>query len=58
VLRNFIRSFEGVRIVEITQDYLPLPLLSKYRVMQPCLVFLSRFFPWLSFSIIVVIEKE
>jgi SAM-dependent methyltransferase len=58
VLRNFIESFGWVRLVEITQDYLPLPWLGKFQFMSPCLRFLSQLLPWLSFSIILVVEKS
>lgn len=58
VLKNFLGSFEGTRIVEVTEDYLPLPLVNTNRAMQAPLRFLGRLFPWLAFSIIVVVRKD
>jgi len=55
--QNFLKKILGAQVLEITHDYVPLPIIHKYKVFYGFSRFLASIFPWLSFSLIAVVKK-
>ncbi len=54
---NFLENIAGLNVIYYTQDYFPLPLRAKLKILiEPLENLLARVFPWLSFSNIAVIR--
>ncbi len=54
---NFLENIVGLKVIQYSQDYIPLPVLYRARFLLPLETWLARFFPWLTFSNIAVVKK-
>lgn len=57
-LRNFLENLVGGLVVEVTQDFVPLPVVSRFPIFDSLTCALARCFPHLGFSIITVVQPN
>lgn len=55
VFKNFLINIVGAEVHAMSEDYVPLPLLTRYRAFRPLETGLARLLPWFAFSVIAVL---
>ncbi len=58
VFKNFLTNVVGSEAYTVTEDYVPLPAITKFGLFRPIERWLARILPWFAFSIIVVLGNE
>jgi|GEM_PF-1289061 len=54
---NFLENIAQLDVIEYSQDFFPIPILTKLQFMKPVEIMLGQIFPWLTFSNIAAISN-